>query len=89
MIDNAMRRLLCEAADQAGWDEETMMLHTTRFLDQLACDNHAVEQGFQDNLIEQVAFEVLAGAEPCASASSCANCGEGLDTDGYEEDDDG
>jgi len=69
MIDNAMHGLLCAAADQAGWDEETMLLHTTRFLARLACDNPDVEQRYQDYLNEEVAFEVLAGAEPCISTT--------------------
>ena len=57
MIDNALHRLLCEAADQSGWDEATMLLQTTRFLCRLASDNPEVEQQFQDYLNGQVVAE--------------------------------
>lgn len=89
MIDNTMHRLLCEAADQAGWDEETMMLQATRFLDRLACEYPDMEQQFQHYLNEEVAFEVLADAEPGCSARSFTNCGESLAGASAEEDDDG
>lgn len=63
MIDNAMHHLLCEAADQAGWDEESMMLYATRFLCRLAADDLDVEPRFRAFLHEQVVAGALDGVE--------------------------
>jgi len=74
MFDNPMHRLLCAAADQAGWDEETMLLQATRFLEHLAGDRPEVAVRFQDYLAEQVAFDVFTATDPSEPSLACGPC---------------
>jgi hypothetical protein len=58
VIDNPMHKILIDAANEAGWDEESMMLAATRFLTILGAEDETVEQRFLDYLQEQMAGEV-------------------------------
>ena len=57
MIDNFMHQHLIDAANGAGWNEESMLLTVTRFLAVLADKDEKLEQQFKDYLREQVAAE--------------------------------
>lgn len=57
MIDNAVHAVLVEAADNAGWDEDSMLLMATRFIAHLSADDPAVVGKFKAYLEEQVSDE--------------------------------
>lgn len=61
MIDNTAHEVLVEAADETGWDEETMMLMATRFIADLGDDEPAILGKFEAYLKVQVAAEERAG----------------------------
>jgi hypothetical protein len=55
--DNAAHAILVEAADEAGWGENTMLLMTTRFIAGLSESDPAALDRFKACLHEQLAEE--------------------------------
>jgi hypothetical protein len=53
MIDNFMHKHLIDAANEANWNEESMLLTATRFLTVLADQDEKLEQRFKDYLRKQ------------------------------------
>ena len=57
MIDNTAHDILVQAADEVGWNEETMLLMATRFIARLGGEDPTILEKLEVYLQEQVAEE--------------------------------
>lgn len=70
MIDNAAHDILVQAADEVGWNEETMLLVATRFIAGLGGEDPNILEKLEVYLQEQVAEENDYAAEQVTSRAT-------------------